>query len=164
MPFLLQVIAARTSAFSETLPFRPLGRRSTSIRWLSVPPETMSRPWARSASGKRLGVFDDVLRVDLEVRPQRLGERDRLGGDHVHQRPALQAREDRRVELLGQRLVVAQDQAAARAAQRFVRGRGGDMGMRHRRGMHAAGDEPGEMRHVDHEDRRRRCRRSRETA
>ena len=32
IPFLLQVIAARTSAFSETLPFRPFGRRSTSIR------------------------------------------------------------------------------------------------------------------------------------
>ena len=32
MPFLLQVIAARTSAFSETLPFSAFGRRSTSIR------------------------------------------------------------------------------------------------------------------------------------
>lgn len=32
MPFLLQVMAARTSAFSDTLPFSPLGRRSTSIR------------------------------------------------------------------------------------------------------------------------------------
>ena len=100
---------------------------------------------------QRLGVLDDVLRVDLEVRPQRFAERHRLGRDHMHQRAALQAREDRRVELLGERLVVAQDQAAARAAQRLVRGGGGDMGMRHRRGMHAAGDEAGEMRHVDHE-------------
>ena len=113
---------------------------------------------------QRLGILDHVLGVDLEVRAQRLGERHRLGRDHMHQRAALQAREDRRVELLGERLVVAQDQAAARAAQRLVRGRGGDMGVRHRRGMHAAGDEAGEMRHVDHADRRRRCRRSRESA
>jgi hypothetical protein len=35
---------ARPSAFSARLPVAFLGRRSTSIRWLSVPPETMSRP------------------------------------------------------------------------------------------------------------------------
>jgi hypothetical protein len=46
---------------------------------------------------------------------QRLAESDRLGGDDVHQRPALQAREDRRVDLLGDRLVIGQDHAAARA-------------------------------------------------
>ena len=44
MPFLLQVMWARPSAFSVALPFTPLGRRSTSITWLSVPPVTMSRP------------------------------------------------------------------------------------------------------------------------
>ena len=56
---------------------------------------------------QRLGVLDDVLGVDLEVRAQRLGEGDGLGGDDVHQRAALQAGEDRRVHLLGDRLVVA---------------------------------------------------------
>ena len=40
MPFLLQVICARPSAASAALPVRPLGVRSTSIRWLSVPPVT----------------------------------------------------------------------------------------------------------------------------
>ena len=73
--------------------------------------------------GERSRVLDDVLRVDLEVRPQRLAEGDRLAGDHMHQRPALQAREDRRVDLLGDVLVVGEDQAAARAAQRLVRRR-----------------------------------------
>ena len=43
-PFLLQVIPARPSAASAARPVAPLGRRSTSIRWLSVPPETMSTP------------------------------------------------------------------------------------------------------------------------
>ena len=44
MPFLLQVMFARPSAVSVALPFTLLGRRSTSIRWLSVPPVTMSSP------------------------------------------------------------------------------------------------------------------------
>ena len=106
---------------------------------------------APSVSASALGVLDDVLRVDLEVGAQRLAEGDRLGGDHMHQRPALQAREDRRVDLLGDVLVVGEDQAAARPAQRLVRRRGDDMGVRDRRGMDAAGDQPGEMRHVDHQ-------------
>ena len=44
---------ARPRAFSVALPFTPLGRRSTSIRWVSVPPVTMSRPpfisWSANA-------------------------------------------------------------------------------------------------------------------
>ena len=151
MPFLLQVMWARPSAASATLPVRRFGRRSTSIRWVSVPPETMSKPRRLQRFGQRLGVFDDVLRVKLEVGPQRLAERHRLGGDDMHQRAALQAREDRRIDLLRQLLVVGEDEAAARAAQRLMRGRGHDMGMRERAGMHAARDEAGEMRHVDHE-------------
>src|SRR5262249_61994661 len=42
-------------------------------------------------------------------------------------------------------------EARARAAQRLVRGRGDDVGVRKRTGMCPAGDEPGEMRHVDEE-------------
>ncbi len=48
--FLLQVIPARSSASCATLPVTPNGRRSTSIRWLSVPPDTMRNPSAASAS------------------------------------------------------------------------------------------------------------------
>ena len=69
----------------------------------------------------------------------------------MHQRPALQAGEHRRVDLLAEFLVVGEDEAAARAAQRLVRGRGHDMGVRERARMRAAGDEAGEMRHVDHQ-------------
>ena len=47
--------------------------------------------------------------------------------------------------------VVAQDHAAARAAQRLVRRRRDDMRVRQRARMRAAGDQPGEMRHVDHQ-------------
>ena len=38
--FLLQVMAARSRAASAALPVRPLERKSTSMRWVSVPPET----------------------------------------------------------------------------------------------------------------------------
>ena len=48
-------------------------------------------------------------------------------------------------------LVVGEDHAAARATQGLVRRRRDDMRMRQRARMGAAGDEPGEMRHVHHE-------------
>ena len=51
-----------------------------------------------------------------------LAEADRLAGDDVHQRPALRAGEHGPVDVLGVRLL-AEDHAAARAAQRLVRGR-----------------------------------------
>ena len=69
----------------------------------------------------------------------------------MHQRAALQAGEDRRIDLLGEVRVIGQDHAAAGAAQGLVRGRGDDMGVRERRGMGAARDEPGEMGDVDDE-------------
>ena len=47
------------------------------------------------------------------------------------------------------------DHARARAAQGFVRGRGNDVRVRHWRRMRAAGDQSGEVRHVDHEQRAR---------
>ena len=83
-----------------------------------------------SVSASALALSTTALRIGLELGPQRLAERHRLGGDDVHQRAALQAREDRRVDLLGDRLVVGQDHAAARAAQRLVGGGGDDMGVR----------------------------------
>ena len=58
------------------------------------------------------------------------------------------AGEDRLVDGGGE-LLLAQDHAGARPAQSFVGGGGDDVGVRHGRGMHAAGDEAGEVRHVD---------------
>jgi hypothetical protein len=61
------------------------------------------------------GVVDDLLLVSLEARLQRFLEAHRLGRDHMHQRPALPAREHRRVEFLFEvRVALGQDQAAAR--------------------------------------------------
>ena len=101
--------------------------------------------------GHRLGVLDHLLLVRLEPGAERFLERHRLGGDHVHQRAALQAGEDGAVDGL---LVLGlhQDDAAARAAQALVRGGGDHVGVGHRVGVHAGGDQAGVVRHVDHED------------
>ena len=103
--------------------------------------------------GQHLGVGDDLLCIGLELGRQRFLEGDGLGGDDVHQRAALDAGEDGRVDLLGQILVIGEDHAAARAAQGLVRGRRCDMGVRERARIDAAGDEAGDMRHVDHQER-----------
>ena len=66
-----------------------------------------------------------------ELRPQRLAERHRLGRHGVHQRPALDEREHRPVDPRGQ-LRRAQDAAAARPAQRLVRGQRDHVRVRHR--------------------------------
>ena len=44
-----------------------------------------------------------------------------------------------------------EDDAAAWAAERLVRGRGDDMGVRDGVGVQPRGNQPGEVRHVDHE-------------
>ena len=73
--------------------------------------------------GKPLGVVERSLHVRTELRLQRQLVGDRLGGDHVHQRPALISREDGSVD--GGRFVGARkDHATARSAQRLVCGGG----------------------------------------
>ena len=99
--------------------------------------------------GEHPGVGDHRFRIGLEAGLQRFAERDRLGRDDVHQRPALQAREHRRIDLLGDRLVIGQHHAAARAAQGLVGGGGDDMGVAERGRMLARRDQPGKMGHVD---------------
>ena len=54
MPFLLQVIPARSSASSASRPVTPSGVRSTSARCVSVPPETRSAPRSFSVAASVL--------------------------------------------------------------------------------------------------------------
>ncbi len=104
--------------------------------------------------GHRLGVADHLRLVVLEARLQRFLEAHRLGRDHVHQRAALGAREYRGVELLLDLLVGArQDQAAARAAQGLVGGGGDHVGEGDRVRVEAGGDQPGDVGHVDEQQR-----------
>jgi hypothetical protein len=87
-------------------------------------------------------------RVGLEFRLERLFERDRLGGDHMLEGPALGAGKDRLVDGLAERFD-RQNQAAAGAAKGLVGGGGDDLRVRHRRRMSPARDQAGEMGHVD---------------
>ena len=94
-----------------------------------------------------LALAERLARGDLQ--------RHRLAGDDVLQRPALLAREHGRVDPLGELLACDRIMPAAAAADRLVdRGRD-DVGVRHRVRMQAGCDQPGEVRHVDHQDTRR---------
>ena len=97
------------------------------------------------------GVFDDGMGVLGERRLRRLAKGDGLGGDDVHERTALPSGEHGLVVLVVNLLVVRDHEAATRATQGLVRGRGNDVGMRYRRRMSAASDKAGDVRHVDHE-------------
>jgi hypothetical protein len=91
--------------------------------------------------------LDNLFCVLAETRFGRFLQAYGFRGDDVHERPALCAGEGDAVELL-RVLRLAHHQAAARAAQRLVRGGGNVIGVRHRAWMHAPGDEAGDVRHV----------------
>ncbi len=119
----------------------------------------------RDAAGDQL--VGEGLSVD-DRRPLALAEllgggdlhRDGLGGDHVHERAALVAGEDRPVDV-GPVLLAAEDHAAARPGERLVDRRRDDVGVLDRVRVLTGGDEPGEVGHVDHQQRARPNRRSR---
>src|SRR3954469_4880209 len=62
MVFLFTVIPAWSSTFSAALPVRFLGRKSTSMRWVSVPPDTMAKPRSISAAA-RVCAFSTTRRL-----------------------------------------------------------------------------------------------------
>ena len=66
------------------------------------------------------------------------------GGEHVGVEASLGPREHRRLKALCERLRTHEDDAAARHVQGLVGGAGDDIGVRHRRGVRAGGDEPGD--------------------
>ena len=68
------------------------------------------------------------------------------------ERPALHAGEDGAVDRL-RVLLAAEDEAGARAGERLVRRRGDEVAVRHRVRVQPGGDEPGEVRHVAHQQR-----------
>ena len=96
-----------------------------------------------------LRVGDDLLLVDLEGLAQRLLEADGLGGDHMHQRPALGAGEDGLVDGLGV-LLPAENHAAAGAPQRLVGRRGDEIGVGHRVRVQAGGNKARDVGHIHH--------------
>ena len=67
-----------------------------------MPPDTSRSPWPASASASAAALRTIWRGVVLELGRGRLGEGDRLGRDHVVERPALQAGEHRLVDRLGE--------------------------------------------------------------
>ena len=70
----------------------------------------------------------------------------------MHERAALRAGEDGVVDALAE-LFLAQDDGAARAAQRLVGGRRHDVCVGYGRGVHTSGNQAADVRDVDHEVR-----------
>ncbi len=101
---------------------------------------------------QRLGVADNLALILHKVGLQRLMETDGLGRDDVHQRAALDAGEDGLVDGLGM-LFLAEDEAAAWAAQGLVGGAGDHIGVGHGVGVAAGGRQARDVRHIHHQVR-----------
>ena len=106
-----------------------------------------AEPGRRKVRREPLRVGDDLLLVGDEVGLERFFQADSLRRDHVHQRSALDPRERRAIDVL-RILRAAQHETAARSAQRLVRRRGDEVGVRHRARMNLRRDQPGDVRHV----------------
>ena len=108
-------------------------------------------PVSHQRGGERLGPGDRPLLALAELLGRGDPQGDGLGGDHVLERAALLAGEDRRVDLLGV-LLAADDHPRAGTADRLVGRRRDDVGVGHGVRVDAGGDEAGEVGHVDHEE------------
>jgi len=104
---------------------------------VSVPPETTRQP--RCCEFGRGGFL----------------EADGFSRDDVHQRSALNSGEDGFIDG-GAVLLLRENHAAAWAAQSLVRGGSDDIGVLARIGMELGGDQAGEMRHIDQQQRAHR--------
>ena len=109
-------------------------------------------PGPGQTRGEAGRVPDDLPLVVPEAGRQRLLEADGLGGDDVHERPALHAGKHGAIEVLCERRL-AEHHPAARAAQRLVRGRRHEMRVRDRARVQAGRDQAGDVRHVRHHER-----------
>lgn len=118
-----------------------------------MPPPTRSKPCFCSGIREHARVGDDALLVRLEFRLECLTEADRLCGDDMLERAALCAGEDGLVKLLCQFLIVRQDDAAARTAQRLVRGGGDDIRVGNRTLVQTGSHQTGNVRHVNEQIR-----------
>ncbi len=105
------------------------------------------------AGGERLGIHDDLPLVIAELRLERFVKADGLGRDDVHERAALDAREHgaRRSALANCSWHMTMPPRGPRRLLCVVVVTNCACGIG--RGMLAAGDEPGDVRHVDEQKR-----------
>ncbi len=97
-----------------------------------------------------LTVVNHALLIVFKFIFQCFAEANRFTRDDVHQRTALCTGENRLVHCFREFFIVCENQTAARTAERFVRGGGDDIGIRHGRGMQACGNQTRDMRHIHH--------------
>ncbi len=112
---------------------------------------TEAIPPLGEGGGESLSVGDYLLAVGGELGLQGFTEGEGLGGDDVHERATLGAGENFAIDLLGDFFIVAEDEAAAGAAEGFVGGGGYNMGVGEGRGVNSGGDETGDVGDVGHE-------------
>ena len=117
-----------------------------------MPPETIRQPLSAMASQRAAELATTCFLVVLPARLEGLGEGHRLGGDGVHERPALDPGEDRLVDGLGP-VAATQDDPAAGAAEGLVGRRRHEMAVGHRRRVKTRGHQPGDVGDVGHEQR-----------
>jgi len=106
--FLLSTIDAISQTISDLFPFTPLDRKSTSRRWLSVPPDQVQVA-ALEALSHGLRVLHHLLLVELELRSLSHLERHGQRCDRLVVRAALEAREHSCIDLV---LEVVHDRTA----------------------------------------------------
>ena len=152
MPFLLTVMRALSkvscATFAGQFRFSQVNQHQMIV--CTVGGQTKATGHQRLRQG--LSILDNLLLVDIELWAQRLFERHRFGGDHMHQRSALHAGEDPTIDDFGV-LRLAQHHAAARPAQGLMRRRRDKIGVGYRARVQAGGNQAGDMRHVDHQER-----------
>ena len=103
------------------------------------------------ASGQGRGIFHHLLLVGLERIPHGFLEGHGLGGDHVHEGPALDPGENLFVQNPRQ-VRSGEDQTAPGPPEGLVGGGSHHVGQRHRRGMKPGADKTCDVGHVHHED------------
>jgi hypothetical protein len=141
MAFLLTAIPAsprRDSAYHEKVAVRAPGD------------DAITELFEQRAHLPRVADGQGLAPAKLVAR--RFPERHRLRGNHVHERPSLNPGEDGPVDVARMALP-AEDEAAPGPAQRLVRRKGHEIGMRDGIRVLAGGDQSRVMRHVGQHQR-----------
>ena len=107
-------------------------------------------PGIHQELGQHGGIGDHALLVAFESGAQGFTKGHCLGRDNMHERTALNAGENLAVQGFAH-VFGRKNHAATGAAQGFVRGCGGDVGVRKRALVQAGGHKTGDMGHVHHQ-------------
>ncbi len=117
-----------------------------------MPPVVTPKPRSTSACARTFAFSTTAFAYSTNAGCEASSAATAIARGRVVVRAALEAGEHRAVDRRGVRLL-AEDHAAARAAERLVRRRRDDVGDADRRRMHPGGDEACDVRDVGREDR-----------